>query len=270
MARSWTALLETRQMAEHLESEHRQIALGVKPPPNTPERYYRRPFLEVVTEYIGWGRTFGRTDGKGWTTEWAERNDRILRQWSETLGIETLMDLDGILPRVEATLRQFADQGFSGRGISGRVKPLVSFCHWCIGHGYLRDNPFKGLAAIDETPEMERRALTTEEIAMLFSVAPEWRQLLYATAIITGLRVSELRRLDGADLEFQKGRLHLRWKKTKNRKAAYCSLSAKLAEQLIVFADSGAPRRLYEKAHTRRALPETPLLFVPTHAVRLL
>jgi len=260
---------ETKQIAQQLEAEHRQIALGVKPAPTAPARHRKRPFLEVVDEYVAWGRTFGRKDGKGWTADHADRTNGYLRKWAETLSVETLADLDGILPRVEAVLQQLSERGLSGRTVAAHAKPLTAFCNWCVGHGYVRENPLKGLARIDATPQTERRALTPGEIAKLFSVAPGWRQLLYAVAIATGLRVSELRRLGRGDLDVENSRLHLRWKQTKNRKAATCYLPAKLAEQLIAFADSGVPKRLYEKARSRRALPETPLLFVPTHAVRL-
>lgn len=263
---------ETKQIAQQLESEHRQIALGVKPAPTAPARHRKRPFLEVVDEHIAWGLTFGRKDGKPWARQHADCKASYLRKWAETLSIETLADLDGILPRVEATLRQLAEQGFGGRTLAARAKSLTSLCHWCIGHGYLRDDPLKGLPKIDETPETERRALTTDEIAKLFSVAPAWCQLLYATALTSGLRICELRRLDRAELDVPNGRLCLPWRKTKNRKAAYCYLPAKLITQLAAFADSGEPKRLYESKapRIRKALPESPLLFVPSHAVRLL
>jgi integrase len=185
------------------------------------------------------------------------------------LSLCTLADLDGILPRVEATLQQLGEQGYSGRTLSATAKPLTAFCRWCIGHGYLRDNPLKAFAKIDETPETERRALNDAEIAKLFSVAPAWRQLAYATAIVTGLRLSELRRLDRGDLDIAGNRLHLRWRQTKNKKPAVCYLPAKLVAQLVAFADSGTPGRLYQKACTRRALPDSPLLFVPSHLLRL-
>lgn len=260
---------ETKKIAQQLEAKHRQIALGVEPPPTAPAKHRKRPFLEVVDEYVGWGRTFGRKDGKGWSPDWANRTNGYLRKWAETLSIETLADLDGVLPRVEATLQQLTEQGYSGRGIAGTVKPLRTFCSWCIGHGYLRENPLKGLARIDETPQSERRALTIDEIQKLFSVAPDWRRLAYAVALTTGLRLGELRKLDRTDLETENSRLRLRWRQTKSRKAAYCYLPSDLVKAVAAFADSGAPGRLYQKTHTRRALPETPLLFIPTHLLRI-
>ena len=259
---------ETKQIAQQLEAEHRQIALGTKPAPTAPARHRKRPFLEVVAEYVAWGKAFGRADGKGWTARWAGDVDGCLRKWAETLSIETLADLDGILPRVEATLQQLAEKDYAGRTLGSYVKPLIAFCKWCIGHGYLVANPLENLAKIDQTAETERRAMTGDEIGKLFSVAPGWRRLAYAVAIVTGLRLSELRRLDRIDLDIENSRLCLRWKLTKNRKPATQYLPAKLAAALAAFADSGAPKRLYERARTQRALPESPLLFVPSHLLR--
>jgi integrase len=93
--------------------------------------------------------------------------------------------------------------------------------------------------------------LTADEIARLFSVAPAWRQLAYAVAIATGLRLSELRRIDRADLDTENSRLRLRWRQTKNRKDAYCYLPSTLIAALAEFADSGVPARC-----TSRPAPE--------------
>jgi hypothetical protein len=41
---------ETREMAQHLEAEHKQIRAGLKPLPTSPIRYRDRPFMEVVEE----------------------------------------------------------------------------------------------------------------------------------------------------------------------------------------------------------------------------
>jgi integrase len=259
---------ETLDIARKLEDEQTQIRLGYKPAPTAAARHRSRAFLEAVQEHISWGRTFGRKDGKPWTAGFADRKADTLKKWAETLGLETLADLDGILPRVEAVLRELADTGLMGSTLSSRVKPLVSFCNWCVVRGYLSSNPLKALGAIDATPESERRALTAEEIAKLFSVAPGWRRLVYAVALTTGLRLSELRRLDRGDLDVENGRLCLRWKQTKNKKPATQYLPAKLVEQLASFAESGSPSRLYENAKARYALPSSPLLFVPTHILR--
>ncbi len=163
---------DTLKMAERLEDEARQVHLGYRPPPTAASRHRSRPFMETVKEYVEWGRTFGRRDGKPWTPETADRKANGLAKWAETLSIETLADLDGILPRVEAVLRELAGAGFSGNTLKHHAKALTSFCNWCVGHGYLVVNPLKGLAAIDTTPRTERRALTAEEISPSCSLSP--------------------------------------------------------------------------------------------------
>jgi len=261
---------QTICMAQKLEDEATQVRHGYKPAPTAAARHRSRPFLEVVQEHIAWGRTFGRRDGKPWATEHADRKLDYLTKWAETLSLESLADVEGILPRVEAVLRELADMGLSSNTLGRRAQALASFFNWCVIRGYLSQNPLANLQTIDATPETERRALTVDEIARLFSIAPLWRQLVYAVALTTGLRKRELRRLDRADLDVKNNRLCLQWRQTKNKKPAVQYLPAKLVEQLVVFADSGKPARLYEKAQGQYALPSNPLLFVPSHILRSL
>ncbi len=260
---------ETMQMAAHLEDEQQKIKLGYAPPPTAAARHRSRPFLEVVEEHIAWGQTFGRR-GKPWSETRANRKRDYLAKWAGTLKLETLADMDGLLPRVEAVLRELADKGFTGGTLDSRVKSLTSFCNWCVVRSYLTENPLKNLSAIDSEPERERRALTTDEIRRLLTGTPPWRQMLYATAIATGLRLNELRSLDRATLDVENGRLTVPGKFTKNGKPACQYLPGKLAAGLAEFADSGIIPKLYEKAGTRRNLPANPLLYVPTHALRML
>ena len=263
-----TSRTETKEMAQRLEAEHKAMRLGLKPLPTAAVRHRTRPFMEVVEEHIAWGRTSGRR-GKPWGEARAKRKMDYLKKWAETLGLKTLADLDNLLPRVEAVLKELADAGFTGSTLESRVTPLTSFCNWCMIRDYLTENPLKNLSAIDTEAERERRALTTDEIARLFSVAPVWRQMLYATAIATGLRLNELRSLDRAALDVDNSRLTLPGKFTKNRKPACQYLPNKLAAGLAEFADSGFIPKLYEKARTQRALPANPLLYVPTHALKM-
>jgi integrase/recombinase XerD len=260
---------DTIKMAEKLEDEAREVHLGYRPPATAAARHRSRPFMEVVEEHIAWGRTFGRR-GKPWGETRANRKRDYLTKWAETLGLQTLADLDGLLPRVEAVVHEFRERGFTGSTLDSWVRPLTSFCNWAVVRGYLTENPLKGLSAIDTEPERERRALTPDEIGRLFSVAPVWRQMLYATAITTGLRLNELRGLDRTALDVDNSRLALPGKFTKNGKPACQYLPAKLTAGLAGFADSGTIPTLYAKARTERTLPENPLLYVPTHALKML
>lgn len=265
-----TSRKETISIAKSLEDKARRILLGYEPEPTTPMKHRKRPFLEVVEEYLAWGRAFGRADGKPWAPGYAKRKEDHLRKWAETLSFEVLADLEDILSRVEAVLGQMAEAGSAGSTIAYRAISLSSFCQWCVGHGYLVANPLANLPAIDVAPQTERRALTADEIARLFAVAPAWCRLAYAVALTAGLRLSELRKLDRTDLEIENSRLRLRWKVTKNKKPAYCYLPVQLAAAVAAFADSGLPKQMYEKAHSQLVLPESPLLFIPKHMLRRL
>ena len=104
----------------------------------------------MAEEYIRWGRLQGGTGGRPWVAEHAARKELYLRKWQETLDIATLGDLDGILPRVEAALREMAEQDLSGNTLTHRKAALVSFCNWAVLRGYLTDNPLKNLGSIAE------------------------------------------------------------------------------------------------------------------------
>ncbi len=66
----------------------------------------------------------------------------------------------------------------------------------------------------------------------LLTGTPPWRQMLYATAIATGLRLNELRSLDRATLDVENGRLTVPGKFTKNGKPVALLLSVKDAEEI--------------------------------------
>ncbi len=261
---------ETVRMANDLEAQHEQVRLGYKPVPTATMKHRGRSYTETVREFIAWGRLQGRRDGAGWTQEHLDGKRKYLEKWRRTLDLEVLGDLDGILGKVEAALRAMADEGLSGNTIKTRVAALKSFCNWCRRHGYLEVNPLEHLGAIDTTPETERRALTAAEIGRLFAVAPRWRQLAYATAACSGLRLRELRALSVNDLDTENAQLRLRRKATKNRRGGYQPLPRKLAEELHAFVESGEAKQRYLKAGTRLLLPDSPLLFVPTHLLRLM
>ncbi len=75
-----------------------------------------------------------------------------MKLWAETLDLKVLADLDNLLPRVEATLRELADRGKTGKTISNVAEALRSFCNWCVVRNYLFENPLAELAKVDTTP----------------------------------------------------------------------------------------------------------------------
>ena len=261
---------DTLAMAQQLEAEHKKMRNGLAPLPTSTARHRTRRFSDVVEEYLAWGRAFGRKDGTPWTAAHAARKADHLKKWVETLGLETLADLDGILPKVESVLREMTLEGLMANTLRHRAMALVSFCRWCVEREYLTENPLRRLRPIGGTARTQRRALTPDEIGRLLAAAPDYRRLLYATALVSGLRLSELRALRRGNLDEVNGGLNLDASWTKNRRRGFQPLPAKLAKELAAFADSGVVDAIYKRLAVKFAYPEDALLVVPSHASRWL
>ena len=109
--------------------------------------------METVSEYLEWGRCQGGHKGRPWSEFHAGRKERHLQLWAETLELKVLGDMDGLLPRVEATIRELAGRKRSGKTLANIVESIVSFCNWCVVREYLAENPLAKLGKIDTTPE---------------------------------------------------------------------------------------------------------------------
>jgi integrase len=270
----------TKQIAERLEDEHRQIRLGYRPPPTAALRYAKRSFGEVAYEYIEWGESQGGRLGRPWGKTHARERRSKLAWWQERLDLKQLADLPGILPQVEAALRQLYTVGRDGRGpgLSGKsitnyADCIHSFCCWAQRRGYLEGNPLANLAEFDSTPRSRRRALTQDEIQSLLMVAPDHRQIVYEVALTTGLRAAELRALTSESIDADGGVLILDASWTKNRKPGLQPLPRALLERLIEYGRMGAALEMYGRHFGRKdsnldGVPGNPLLFVPTHTAR--
>jgi integrase len=259
---------ESLRMAERLEDEHRQIRLGYRPIPQTADRHRSKSFAETTQEYIAWGKVQGGRGGRPWGKEHAFKKERHLNQWQEKLGFKTMSDLDGILPKVEAVLRELNEQNKAGRTMRNIVDALTTFCNWSVVRSYLSENPLKNLGKIDTTPETTRRAMRPEEIKALLAVAPEYRRLLYEIALISGLRAKELRALTTDHVDLKQGGICLEAKWTKNRKAGFQYLPKGLLERLMAFAESDVIPKLYQRFYMTFTCPANPLLYVPSHTAR--
>ena len=256
------------RIVRKLEEDHRQIRLGYREPRQTHFKYRDRPFIDTVDEYLEWGSLQGGHKGRPWSESHASHKQRHLVLWAETLDLKVLADLDNLLPRVEATLRELAKRGKSGKTISNITEALCSFCNWCVIRGYLSENPLKELADIDTTAKEEYRALTIDETRRLLQVAPEHLRLLYIIAITTGLRAGELRSLTRKHLDTDNNVLILEPAWTKNRKLAFQPLDKRLVRELESFCASGIVQTLYMRFYRNFVCPQDALLYVPSHPAR--
>ena len=262
---------EAKQEAQRLDAEHRLVRQGIRPAPSSASKHKKRPFNEVKQEYLDWGETQGGRGGRPWGMDHARNRRTRLNWWQVQLGIESLGDLTGILPRVEKASRELLKTS-AGKTVANYVEALSSFCSWCRKRGYLDHQPLEGMAPFDTTPQSYSRVLTPEEIAQFLEACAPYRRLLYETAFLTGLRASELRRLTVEHLDVERSGLHLEAEWTKNRKPCFQPLPKELAYKLHEFAKSDEPIRLYTKFKKRKQsttkIPKQPLLYVPSHTAR--
>ena len=264
---------ETETLAKRTESYHEEIRCGFRPPPREASVAERRPFAEVVNEYLDWGRAQGGRRGRPWSTGHARMQRSRLTWWKKKLGLKTLKELTGCLARVEKVLRSLQNTGASGKTLNDYAASLHSFCNWCIDRDYMEEHPLKKLKRFDATPKTVRRAITPEEIACLLEVAPEHRRILYETAFCSGLRAKELKSLTVHDLDLRRGGLHLHAKWTKNRMAGFQPLPSAVLGHLTDFVESGQAAALYRRNYirhdTKYEYPEEPLLYVPSNTSRM-
>jgi len=259
---------ETLRIARKLEQDHREIRLGYREPRQTHFKHRDRSFMDTVNEYLEWGKLQGGRKGRPWSESHASRKKRHLCLWAETLDLKVLADLDNLLPRVEATLRELSERDRSGKTLGNISESLVSFCNWCVIRGYLSENPLKDLGKLDTTPVEIYRALTVDEIYRLLHAAPEHLRLLCVVAMTTGLRAGELRSLTRKHIDAINGGLRLDAAWTKNRKPGFQPLPERIVRQLESFCTSGIVPFLYQKFFRKFACPKDALLYVPSHPAR--
>jgi len=274
---------ETLAMARRFEDEHRQIRLGYRQAPKSYDEAKRLLFAQVRDEYLAQGRLQGGRGGRPWGAVHARMRESLLIWWTDRIGLKTIADLDGILPRAEKALREFVclpkkeggkPRKPSGKTLQNLAEGLRAFCIWAKDRGYLEADPLDGLAAFDVTPQTHRRCITGEEVTALLEKCADHRRLLYEVAFSSGLRAGELRALtpDHLDLEHNGLRLEAAW--TKSRKATLQPLASWLMDRLVTFAKAGTAAALYKKFadHHRcgvpKDMPAAPLLYVSSHPAR--
>ncbi len=249
-----TTRRETEKLAARVQAEQDEIRKGYRPPPTSASKHASRPVKEVMAEYCEWGESQGGRGGRPWSKVHAGLKRSRLKWWRDRLGLETLADLDGILTKAETALRELQEKGRTGKTLMNYSEALKGFTRWAVSRGYLDTEPLKDLDSFDATPRTTRRAMTRDEIQRLLKAAPEYRRLLYAVALTTGLRAGELRALTVSDLNEDFCGINLRADITKNRKPGIQPVPRSVMDALI--------------ESVRDKGPDEPLLRIPSHLTR--
>ena len=126
---------ETLTIARRLEDDHRQVTLGYRDAPTSPQKHRKRSIDLIIKEYLAWGESHGGRGGRPWSLGHAKHCGSRLKWWKEELGLETLADLNDVLPRVEKALQGLQAEGRTGKTLHYYAEGLKALCNWCVQHG---------------------------------------------------------------------------------------------------------------------------------------
>ena len=113
---------------------------------------------------------------------------------------------------VAALLGALRKRGCSPKTAAGALATLHSIVRYARRHGWVARDPVDQLGP-DERPRPTRRrqrVLGRDEIERLLAACPARDRLMVATALYTGLRISELLGLTWDDVDFDRGVIHVR------------------------------------------------------------
>ena len=206
---------------------------------------------------------------RGVTAKHAIETRRYLNKLAGACRLQRLADIER--SRIETWLAAPEQQKKSARLRNAARGAIVAFCQWAVDAGRLIANPVSALPIADEQadPRRKPRALTAEEVRSLLDAAERRpiedamiitrgaskgkrganvsaatrdrlmmlgceRRLIYATLVMTGLRINELRTLTvgQVSLESTAPSISLDAADEKNRNGSTLSLSDELASEL--------------------------------------
>lgn len=235
----------TEQEAARREKEAAQIASGFL---RVKEEQLNRPIVEHLEDYLE------DRNRRGLTAEATLHLARQVRRAVAFCGWTTLRSIesDGMMK----FLGSLKEQGFAPSTINMYLQNTNVFLLWCIQHRRMAENPIKHVQKTATTGSVRvRRALTENEVRRLleatgaakarYNTSPTERQLIYLMAVTTGLRKSELTRLEWRDivLDGPRPRLNLRAETTKSRRADTLPLRPDVAAELSAHRASSADER---------------------------
>jgi integrase len=113
---------------------------------------------------------------------------------------------------VAAMLGELRTKGCSPKTAAGALATLHSIVRYARRHGWIAVDPVDQLEA-DERPRPARRrqrVLGRDEIQRLLTACAPRDRLMVATALYTGVRISELLGLIWEDIDFEQGEVHVR------------------------------------------------------------
>jgi len=161
-----------------------------------------------------------------------KRTSAILKKFASFVSPST--DIAELKPRqLESYISFLRSKKLSSTSINIEIRHIKSALSKAVQWEYLKSNPFRTVKQI-KTTKGRPYFLTIEEIEKVFAVIGDnYRyRLIFALYIYTGMRRSELSRLNWQDIDMQKGIIHVR--QSKNYEQREIPISDRLREILSV------------------------------------
>ena len=258
---------EAQRQADLLQLKQDQIRAGDRPPPAPNVVKPAKDIREAAEEYLSWGECQGGRGGRPWAKEHARTRRLRIVAWIDRLKLDTMDDLQGILPAVEKECHARLKAGISGKTIKHEAETLTAFIRWAKPRGYIDNNPLEGLGRFNTKQKIKRRVMSREEMAAFMSCVPPHLGLLFEAAICSGLRRNELYSLTPDHLDAKRCGLILEADWTKNRQDGFQPLPRALFERLVAYSKTGDAKEQYRLAFrqggAKLQCPDEPLLYVP-------
>jgi integrase len=154
-----------------------------------------------------------------------ERADRTLENYTyhldkhllPALGHRRLQEIStDDIAQLIASLRA---KGLSAKTINGALVPLGRILKHALRRGHITSNPLDRLEQHERprNSRREQRVLNHDEISRLLNASLPRYQPFIATAIYTGMRLSELLGLTWADIDFDQDAIHVRYQLSRAR-----------------------------------------------------
>lgn len=137
---------------------------------------------------------------------------------------------------MKPVLEHLKSEDKSNRTVNTFRSSLNAFANWLKDKDHLEKHDLNRLPKLNEMEDRRhpRRAATDDEICRLLAVVPEYRRYVYMTAVMTGLRRGELRKIEKRDIDLNQKRLRVRPEVSKNRTEATLPLHD---EMVALFRD---------------------------------
>ncbi|QNN24027.1 tyrosine-type recombinase/integrase [Planctomycetales bacterium ZRK34] len=205
-----------------------------------------KPIGEVIAAYRAY------QVGKRNSPAHVDESVRVIEKIADGIGARCLADID--YGKVEVWLADLLESGRSARTRNVFLLRINALLNWAVRRRMLIANPLLGMESVSEQCDKREvsRALSPDEVDKLLSLTPcTERQLFYRVAVRTGLRWSEIERLEWSCVDLDGGWLTPQASETKSRRSDPLPISPDLLDALKAF-DSERVGRMFKYAPTLR------------------